>query len=78
MPSAFPAMGSLWDLTCKGEGALWKGGLHPDRLARTLAGFSLRIGEEMGRAEYEARYLEPKGRSLEVFEIERTVLAEVT
>ncbi len=75
--SAFPEMASLWDLSCKGEDALWKSGLHPDHLARTLAGFSLRICEEMGRAEYEARYLEPKGRSLEVFEIERTVLAEV-
>ena len=75
--SAFPEMSSLWDLSCKGKNALWKCGLHPERLDQTLASFSLRICEEMGRAEYEARYLEPKGRSLEVFEIERTVLAEV-
>ena len=66
-----------WRACCKGEDPLWKGGLERESLEETLAGFSLRIVEEMGRRELEARYLEPKGRSLTVFEIERIVLAEV-
>jgi len=75
--SAFPELNRLWDVMCKGDDPLWKGGLHPEHLAKTLSGFSLRICEEMGRSEHLARYLEPKGRSLGVCEIERIVLAEV-
>ena len=75
--SAYPELDLLWRACCKGEDPLWKGGLERESLEETLAGFSLRIVEEMGRRELEARYLEPKGRSLTVFEIERIVLAEV-
>jgi len=75
--SAFPDLGLLWDATCKGEDSLWKCGLDRESLPQTLAGFCLRIVEDMGSSEHEARYLKPKGRSFGVFEIERTVLAEV-
>lgn len=75
--SAYPALSLLWDRACKGDNSLWKGGLDRDRLPETLAGFSLRIREDMGPSEYQARYLEPRRRSLPVFEIERTLLAEV-
>ena len=75
--SAFPDLTRLWDLTCKGSDSLWKGGLERPDLAEILAAFSLHLREDMGPEEYRARYLEPKGRSLSVMAIERTVLAEV-
>ncbi len=75
--SAYPELDLLWRASCKGDDPLWKGGLERESLEETLAGFCLRIVEEIGRREHQARYLEPKGRSLAVFEIERIVLAEV-
>ena len=75
--SAFPELSELWDATCGGDDPLWKSGLHPSEVAETLSGFSLGIREEVGASEHVARYLEPRGRSLGVCEIERIVLAEV-
>ena len=75
--SAFPELADLWDATCRGDDPLWKSGLHPGDVADVLSGFSLRIREDVGASEHVARYLEPRGRSLGVCEIERIVLAEV-
>ena len=75
--SAFPELSEVWDSVCGGDDPLWKSGLHPGDVADILSGFSLRIREEVGASEHVARYLEPRGRSLGVCEIERIVLAEV-
>jgi methyltransferase (TIGR00027 family) len=75
--AAYPEMARLWDRTCEGDDPLWRGGLDPDTLAEFLASFSLRILDEVGPEEHQARYLGSKGRRLPVMEIERLVLAEV-
>ena len=75
--SAFPELHELWDQMREGDDPLWKCGLHPEHIAGTLAGFSLRVQEDMGASEHLARYPVLKQRSLDVSEIERIVLAEV-
>lgn len=75
--SAFPELSELWDGVRKGDDPLWKSGLRPADVAAILSGYSLRICEEVGASEHLSRYLEPRGRSLGVCEIERIVLAEV-
>jgi methyltransferase (TIGR00027 family) len=55
---------------------LWQFGLHPEQAAGLLTEYGWREVEQVGPDEYEARYLQPVGRSEPVSEIERAVYAE--
>jgi len=55
---------------------LWHFGLHPEQVAGFLAEFGWREVEQVGPAEYSARYLKPAGRDEPVSELERVVYAE--
>ena len=56
---------------------LWFSGFDPAGMPDYLSGFSLDLIEDVGREEYLERYIRPRNRDLNVFEIERTVLAKV-
>ncbi|MCX2929088.1 SAM-dependent methyltransferase [Mycobacterium sp. CVI_P3] len=55
---------------------LWRFGLRPTAVGSFLAEYGWREVEQVGPAEYAARYLVPAGRDLAVSEIERAVSAE--
>ncbi|MBN1889885.1 MAG: SAM-dependent methyltransferase [Thermoflexales bacterium] len=55
---------------------LWQFGLAPEAVAAFLAAYGWKELEQAGSAEYQARYLEPANRVLEVMEVERIVHAE--
>ncbi|WP_439381117.1 SAM-dependent methyltransferase [Amycolatopsis lexingtonensis] len=57
---------------------LWRFGLAPGEVEGLLAEYGWREREQLGPAEFTARYLHPAGRDLPVSEIERSVLAEFT
>ena len=75
--SAYPELSPLWDTMRTGDEPFWKSGLDPEHLADTLSRFSLRLSEDIGAPEHRTRYLIPKGRSLNVCDIERIAVAEV-
>jgi methyltransferase (TIGR00027 family) len=56
---------------------IWVTGFDPETLRSELAALGLDLVEDVGAAEYEARYLAPIGRKLPVFEIERIAVAVV-
>jgi methyltransferase (TIGR00027 family) len=56
---------------------LWSSGFDPAGMQDYLSGFSLDLIEDVGSEEFLERYFRPRNRDLSVFEIERTVLAEV-
>jgi methyltransferase (TIGR00027 family) len=56
---------------------LWSSGFDPAGMHDYLSGFSLDLIEDVGHEEYLERYIRPRNRDLHVFEIERTILAEV-
>jgi methyltransferase (TIGR00027 family) len=56
---------------------LWVTGFDPTTLASELAALGLDLVEDVGAAEYEARYMAPLGRIMDVFEIERVAVARV-
>jgi methyltransferase (TIGR00027 family) len=58
-------------------GAPWIFGLVPARLCDYLATRGLRLIEEVGAAEYRARYLKTRRRALSLYRKEWAVLAEV-
>jgi methyltransferase (TIGR00027 family) len=55
---------------------VWKFGIAPDEVAGLLREYGWAEREQVGPAEYSARYLEPAGRRMPVSEIERFVRAE--
>jgi methyltransferase (TIGR00027 family) len=55
---------------------LWHFGLAPRAVGPLLAEYGWREVEQLGGAEFVARYVRPAGRALAVSEVERTVLAE--
>lgn len=59
-----------------GKYDVWKFGLAPQEVAGLLRAYGWVEREQVGPAEYAARYLEPAGRRLPVSEIERFVRAE--
>lgn len=61
----------------KRQGIKWVSGFSPERLAERLAGFNLKLIEDVGKHEFIERFMAPSGRILPVFEIERVALAEV-
>ena len=70
-------LNSLYKFTLKKKNPLWFCGFDPAEMHEYLSKFSLYLIEDVGHEEYLERYIKPKGRDLTVFEIERTVLAEV-
>jgi len=59
-----------------GRHDIWKFGLAPEEIAGLLREYGWVEREQVGPAEYAARYLEPAGRRIPVSEIERFVRAE--
>ncbi len=57
--------------------APWVFGLEPSDIAEFLRPFHLALIADVGRADYQERYLKPVARSLAVFEGERIVHATV-
>jgi methyltransferase (TIGR00027 family) len=55
----------------------WLSSFEPERLASVLAGHGLALGDDLGGADYPARYPELSGRRLALREIERVAVAEV-
>lgn len=70
-------LNSLYKLTLNKKKLLWFCGFEPAEIRDYLSQYSLHLIEDVGHEEYLERYIKPKGRDLTVFEIERTVLAEV-
>ena len=70
-------LNSLYKLVLKKKNPLWFCGFDPAEMREYLSKYSLSLIEDVGHEEYLERYIKPKGRDLTVFEIERTVLAEV-
>lgn len=56
---------------------IWITGFDPARLAHALSSVGLELVEDIGAEEYKARFLIPRGRRVEVFEIERVAVARV-
>jgi methyltransferase (TIGR00027 family) len=56
---------------------IWVTGFDPATLRSELAALGLDLVDDVGAAEYQARYLAPRRRALQVFEIERFALARV-
>ena len=57
---------------------LWQFGFTPEQVPAFLGQYSWAEVEQVGSAEYTARYLQPLGRSMPVMEIERMVYAQKT
>jgi methyltransferase (TIGR00027 family) len=55
----------------------WLSGFDPATLAQRLAPYGLDLVDDLGGAEYAARYLRPLGRRLPVFDVERVAIASV-
>ncbi|EHB55277.1 methyltransferase [Mycolicibacterium rhodesiae JS60] len=58
------------------DNELWRFGLQPEQVGPFLAEYGWREVDQVGPADYAARYLDPAGRHTEVSEIERAVYAE--
>lgn len=58
-------------------GAPWIFGIDPAEIQEYLAARGLELIEEVGASEYRARYLEPLGRRMDIFEGERVALARI-
>ena len=54
----------------------WQFGMQPDEVGCILDAYGWRELEQVGRAEYQQRYLQPVGRIMPVMEVERSVYAE--
>jgi methyltransferase (TIGR00027 family) len=66
----------LMDFVAKNN-ASWLFGLEPSCVASFLQPYHLQLTEDVGNADYQARYLKPLGRDLVVSEVERIVQATV-
>lgn len=58
------------------QGEPWVFGIHPVELSQYLATRGFNLLEDVGAADYRARYLTPTGRVMDVFEGERVAVAE--
>jgi len=54
---------------------LWQVGMVPEQVAAFLSEYGWREAEQLGSAEFAARYVTPSGRTMPVSEIERVVSA---
>lgn len=66
-----------WISVTQRHGVPWIFGIDPAELAQFLSARGFELIEQVGASEYQARYLAPLGRQLPVFEIEKTVLAQI-
>lgn len=55
---------------------LWLSGWQPEAIGPLLHSYGWQEVEQLGRAEYQERYLQPLGRQMLVMEVERMVYAE--
>jgi len=74
--SNLPGAGKVMDTVAK-QNAPWRFGLEPSEVAGFLKPFHLNLLEDVGNADYQARYLKPLGRNLVVTEAERIARADV-
>ena len=74
--SNLPGADKLTDTVAK-QNAPWRFGLEPSEVAGFLKPFHLNLLEDVGNADYQARYLKPLGRNLVVTEAERIARADV-
>jgi methyltransferase (TIGR00027 family) len=68
--SGIPGADRLMDVVAK-NGATWLFGLEPSNVASFLVPYHLDLIADVGNADYQARYLGPRGRKLVVSECER-------
>lgn len=66
-----------WMSAAQRAGVPWIFGLDPAEVAQYLSTRGLEIVDHVGASEYQERYLNPIGRQMNVFDIEKTVLAQV-
>jgi methyltransferase (TIGR00027 family) len=55
----------------------WQTGLPPEQLAALLAAHHLELVRDLAAEDYQTLYLRPRGRTLEVFDLERTAVAQI-
>lgn len=75
--SDIPDADRMMDTVAK-NGAPWVFGLEPSALQAFLTPFHLSLVADVGNADYQEKYLQPRKRDLKVFAGERIVQAEVT
>ena len=75
-PSSFPSLTRMTQIIRK-QGIKWVSGFYPEKVAEELARFNLKLIEDIGAPEHLERYIRPAGRNLQVWDIERCVLAEI-
>ena len=61
----------------KRKNPLWLHGFNPAEIPEYLSKFNLSVVEDVGSKEFLERYIKPNGRTINVMDIERTVLAAV-
>jgi len=59
------------------QGEPWVFGIYPAEISEYLAARGFHLLEDVGAADYRARYLTPIGRVMDVFEGERVAVAEI-
>lgn len=57
--------------------AKWHFGIDPLEMERFLKPFKLRVIEDVGTGEYQAEYVKPLKRNLDITKIERAVRATI-
>ncbi|MBU7018955.1 MAG: SAM-dependent methyltransferase [Theionarchaea archaeon] len=62
----------------RSQGMPWIFGIDPSNLNQYLSERGFALQEEVGASEYQNRYLDPIHRHMKIFEIERTVIAQVS
>ncbi len=67
-----------WASFTQSEGVSWIFGIDPGELEQYLSARGFTLRDHVGASDYQERYLNPLGRRLNVIEIERVALAEVT
>jgi methyltransferase (TIGR00027 family) len=67
-----------WKSLTQSQGVPWVFGIDPGELEQFLSARGFSLLDHVGASDYQERYLNPLGRHLDVFEIERIALAQVT
>ena len=67
-----------WSSFTQREGVSWIFGIDPGELEQYLSARGFALLDHVGASDYQERYLKPLGRHLNITEIERIALAEVT
>ena len=75
-PSSFSSLTRILN-TLRNQRIKWVSGFYPEKISEDLVRFNLKLIEDIGAQEHLERYIRPAGRNLQVWDIERCVLAEV-